>query len=381
MTIKLTRSIQKPIERELWGRAAGRCQFEGCNNILYCSPITQEKVNLAQKAHIYSFSENGPRGRSDLPIENVNSAENLILVCSTCHATIDNNGGENYPAELILQWKKNHEDRVHFVTGITFNKKSYSVFYSGRISEQQVHINKIDAFEAMFPERYPAEASPIDLSMKSSFEDHEPEFWEIESGHLKKAFKQSILPLIEDKIASFSLFALAPMPLLIELGTLFTDKAHVEVYQLKREPKTWKWQSFPENFKYIINMPDSFNKPPVLIISLSAHITTDRITDVLGDDVSIWELTVDDQFVHNDIIRSPAQLSMFRSEMRKLIAQINHKHGNDNTLSIFPAMPVSCSVELGRIRMPKADIPWIIYDQNNKAKKFIKTLTLGSSSK
>jgi hypothetical protein len=32
-------------------------------------------------------------------------------------------------------------------------------------------------------------------------------------------------------------------------------------------------------------------------------------------------------------------------------------------LSVFPAMPVACAVELGRIRMPKADLPWLVYDQ------------------
>jgi hypothetical protein len=34
---------------------------------------------------------------------------------------------------------------------------------------------------------------------------------------------------------------------------------------------------------------------------------------------------------------------------------------------------------MGRARMPKADMPWIIYDQNNKEKKFIKAITIGDS--
>ncbi|MDH3347163.1 MAG: hypothetical protein OEM02_03550 [Desulfobulbaceae bacterium] len=30
---KVTRYIKKEVERELWARAAGRCQFNGCNRI------------------------------------------------------------------------------------------------------------------------------------------------------------------------------------------------------------------------------------------------------------------------------------------------------------------------------------------------------------
>ena len=62
MVAEVTRYIGIATERELWGRAAGRCQFSGCNRLLYKSSVTQESVNLAQKAHIYSFSEKGPRG-------------------------------------------------------------------------------------------------------------------------------------------------------------------------------------------------------------------------------------------------------------------------------------------------------------------------------
>jgi hypothetical protein len=56
---------------------------------------------------------------------------------------------------------------------------------------------------------------------------------------------------------------------------------------------------------------------------------------------------------------------------------IKDTHGSTTPLSVFPAMAVSCSIEMGRSRMPKAEMPWIIYDQNNKEKKFIRTITIG----
>ena len=62
MVKEINRAIPREIERELWARSAGRCEFNGCNRILYQSPVTAESVNISEKAHIYSFSKDGPRG-------------------------------------------------------------------------------------------------------------------------------------------------------------------------------------------------------------------------------------------------------------------------------------------------------------------------------
>src|SRR5688500_4929643 len=60
----VTRQVKPKDTATLWGRAAGRCEFAGCNRPLWKSTVTQEPVNVAQQAHIYSFSELGPRGHA-----------------------------------------------------------------------------------------------------------------------------------------------------------------------------------------------------------------------------------------------------------------------------------------------------------------------------
>ena len=39
-------------------------------------------------------------------------------------------------------------------------------------------------------------------------------------------------------------------------------------------------------------------------------------------------------------------------------------------------MPVSCAIELGRIRMPKADMPWVIYDHDVSSEEFVKSIEI-----
>ena len=56
-----TRRIDERVRCMLWGSAAERCECDGCNKVLYCSPVTQEQVNIAEAAHIWAFSPRGAR--------------------------------------------------------------------------------------------------------------------------------------------------------------------------------------------------------------------------------------------------------------------------------------------------------------------------------
>ena len=379
----LSRYINPTAEKELWAKSAGRCQFNGCNRILYESPVTQEPVNISEKAHIYSFSEDGPRGWSEeleADKTQINDIDNLMLLCHDCHKTIDKDiDGNKYSADLLKKWKYEHEQRINIVTGIETNKQSHVVFYGANISDQKSLIQKDEAISAMFPDKYPVNGNPILLSMQSELKDNDKDFWNIELKHLKAIFTKYIEPKIEEKDpGDFSIFAMAPMPLLIKLGSLFTDKISVDTYQPIREPKTWRWQEEPKGFEFIVTNDEEYEKEPVLILSLSGKISRDRIYEVTGQDVNIWEITVPESFLHNDFMRSKSQLSLFRKELRKLMVQINDKHSK-KPLKIFPAMPISCAIELGRVRMPKSDMQWIIYDQNNKANKFIEAITIGEA--
>ena len=94
----------------------------------------------------------------------------------------------------------------------------------------------------------------------------------------------------------------------------------------------------------------------------------------MGDDVSIWSLTA--QNPNNDIMRYPEDLAGYRKQLRGLFDEIKAAHGQNAVINVFPAIPVSCAVETGRVRMPKADLPLAIYD-HVPITGFISHLTTG----
>jgi len=373
----LSRSISVATQNLLWGRSAGRCEFAGCNKPLWKSSVTQEGVNVGQKAHIYSFSDCGPRGNDGVSPQELNSTENLILVCHECHKEIDSaRDGGRYPASMLKQMKREHERRIELVTGIGPTRKSHVLLYGAKIGEFGAPLTFANAASAMFPNRYPASDDAISLGLENSAaSERNHYFWLIEQDNLEKQFSRRVQERITDgEVQHVSVFSLAPQPLLIRLGTLLGDIIPCDVYQLHREPQTWSWPSEEHLTELIVNEPSSKTGKPALVLSLSATIDPARVTSVLGGDSSIWTITV--QTPHNDLFRSREQLAQLRIALRRLFDQIKLAHGQKEILHIFPAAPVSVCVEFGRVRMPKADMPWMIYDQVNGLGGFVNALSI-----
>ncbi len=139
----------------------------------------------------------------------------------------------------------------------------------------------------MFPDYYPVREHPISLLHDNALAEDDKDYWASDAKSLKARFRREIEPLIkEDPVKHFSLFAFAPMPLLILLGTLFTDKVKVTVYQRHRCTQSWKWRDKPDGFRLELRQSSNPSGTPVLILSLSASISHDRIKAVLGAHLS-----------------------------------------------------------------------------------------------
>lgn len=359
----------------LWARSAGRCEYEGCNEVLYQDILTKKNYNAAYIAHIVADEPNGPRGdaeRSGLLNDNIS---NLMLLCDRHHRLVDKEDVAGHSEERLLEMKRKHEERIRRLTAIKPEMKSEIVLYGANIGKHTSLLSYERASDALFPDYYPACDRAIELSLKNvPFEDKDEEFWECEARNLQLQFDDRIKPGISlNTVSHISLFALAPQPLLIKLGTLLNDLYSVRVFQKHREPDTWRWSDNGTKARVILNKPESCEFSPVLLLGLSAHVDHKRIRKVLGDRISVWEITTDNP--GNDFLQLEETLSDFRKLIRDTLDQIKYEHGCTE-LKVFPVMPVAVAVELGRVWMPKADMPLVIYDENKKNGGFFRTITI-----
>lgn len=91
--------------KQLWGMAGGYCSNPDCRVRVAIVSEKGESYLTGEMAHIVARQAKGPRGDG---IGGDNTYENLVLLCPTCHTKADK-APEDFPVELLLDWKAQHE--------------------------------------------------------------------------------------------------------------------------------------------------------------------------------------------------------------------------------------------------------------------------------
>jgi hypothetical protein len=371
------RYIPLGIKLRLWAKAAGRCEYLGCNDQLWRDAKTQKELNKAYIAHIIADSPDGPRGDVNRSEQLKFDLSNLMLLCDAHHRLIDKEDVAGHSEERLQEMKRRHEYRVEISSGVDAERMSHVVLYGANIGHHAAVVSMEAATRAMLPEWYPAEPQPITLGMRNAaWDDRTEAFWVGEAANLRALVDERLRPRLKTgAIEHLSIFAIAPQPLLMLFGRLLTDIPRAEVYQLHREPMPgWAWAPNEGGSEFLIDRPvDAAGKTPALVFAISGPVARERITAVLPD-AAIWHVHV--ALPHNDFLRSRNQLSAFRAVVRALMEEIKYVHGEGAQLHVFPAMPVAMAVDFGRVIMPKARLPITVYDQNQALGGFAPALDL-----
>lgn len=108
----LKRSYSEKTLKVLFALSGNQCAHPECTNTLI-EPATENSDALvtAHICHIYAISTDGPRGKPGLTQKELNSPENLILLCRHHHGVVDGQH-ETYPAALLKEWKQSHESKM-----------------------------------------------------------------------------------------------------------------------------------------------------------------------------------------------------------------------------------------------------------------------------
>lgn len=369
MTSPKTRAV-------VWARGAGRCYYPGCNQSLIGDLVSgNEDGNFGFIAHIVAETPGGPRGDAVRSALLADDPANLMLLCYPHHKLIDVEDVAGHPEHKLLMMKAAHERRIEVVTGIDANRASHVLRYGARIGQNDSPVAFPRVRLGMLPERYPADGNSIGIEILGSVSaDHDETYWTVEIDNLRRQFELQVRPRIASRdINHLSVFALAPIPLLVELGRLLCDIVPADVYQLHREPSGWRWARDGDRLSLTLRRTNGSGNKIALTVALSASVADDRIRSVLGD-VPIY--AIEAARPGNDMLRYPEDLAEFRRVIRAAYSEIRATHGSDAEVHVFPATPVAASVELGRVWMPKADLPLIVYDET-RGEGFVPRLAVG----
>lgn len=363
--------------RMLCGKAAGMCEFEGCNKRLFYDGVTLSKFNNAFVAHIVASSSNGPRGDKVLSPQLSDRLENLMLMCADHHKLIDesNTGPRDYPVERLKEMKRTHEEKIEKICNLFNVPKTEVVCFASPIKGvTAVNIDYGLAAKAVLPNKQPNSSYGINLYVKSVYPYDSKEYWDDCYRQLKYSFELYMgNPTIQRGDADFSVFPIAPIPLIIKLGELIGDKLSCDIYQKTRFPDTWKWQSEEKTNEFFVDVVKSgaSNNIVALNISLTNDVQNERIVNV-GEYDATYKIKARTAGV--DCIQSKQDLSEFWHTYQSTLDEILNTYGSNCQIHLFPAMPVSAAFEVGRRYMKKTYPCITIFDENNG---FFETLRLG----
>jgi hypothetical protein len=372
--IDVTRKIKPAVQLLLYVQAGGRCEFDGCNKYLIEHHLTHKRGNFAQMAHVVAFSKKGPRGNvTDRP-EDINNLDNLMLLCHPCHKLIDDNPDEHGREELEA-FKKAHEERIFRLTGMAPDRQTTVVTFKSKIGGQAVKISQAEINDAIAP-RYAASRSGASIDI-SSLEDEGPDFYEVAAKKIEQELGRVVdATMQEEGTSHISLFALGPMPLLIQAGNKLGDKVPCDLYQKHRDTQDWTWKKDGEVVRYKLNQlkAGSDRTKVALVLSLSGMIDINNLPEDLTNDCTVYELTLDGIAPNPGFLRQEQDLKNFRDAYQRALREIGTNHGKIEYLHLFPAVPAPVAVACGRELMPKIDPILVVYDDDKRHGGFKKIL-------
>lgn len=367
-------SIDEKVRMKLWAVSGGRCEM--CNRLLYQDLAFGLDGNFGEMAHIHAVSEGGPRHKYGMSKEEKNNIDNLMLLCEEHHHLIDTNP-EDFSEGLLVQKKISHEKRIREVTDIPSEQTCRIVTYFSNIDNQaEFSSDRLLREAVLLSGRIPMQEPSISLN-SDSFTRYIPSkaIFQQKEQDLEREFKSWFDAVIKSKDC-IGVFALAPQPLLFKLGTLINDHYNAVAFQCHRTGHKWAWPRTNVPIEYIFQCSKNGNSNKVaLVIDLSAQVMDDRITSVLGDDVTIFHITIPRPC--RTFVTCEETQGKFVETYRSALEHIKNLRPSPELIHLFPVMPNSLAIKAGMDYMPKADLPLIIYEQALQTEGFFEALSIG----
>jgi hypothetical protein len=356
------RGLKRLPEIQLFVRAGGYCEFPGCNRYLLEHRPTLTLGNFAQIAHIVAFSPQGPRANAKMPSRYINDLTNLMLLCPSCHKVVDDNPDE-YPVRRLRHLKAEHENRIRHLTGLHRDLETTVVRFTARIAGRAPAISFEQITAAVDP-RYPVDRNGLVIDL-CHMETTGEQLIKVGQDEIRTKIGQlGTSGLDGNAVDHLSVFALAPIPLLVFLGRSISDKQSVDFFQRHRDTDDWKWKSAGPDVEYAFRRIQMGSVPGrvALCLSLSGSIERLSLPTAIDDTFFVYELTLAAGQPSPLFLRKKADLDNFRRAYMIALREIMAAHRELTQLHLFPAVPAPVAIVCGHALLPKVDPTILVYD-------------------
>lgn len=353
----------------IWAKAAGRCVLcatyllDGADSFWHAIPV-------GQTAHIIGAGSgmNAPRGESDLDANARAFEENLLLLCYSCHKRIDDKVyRDKYTVDFLTQKKQLHERRVREVTDFAILRPTSVVTVSADIRGTAAPVSLSQVAEALRPEGYTGLG---DDTRNGAFTLHLPGnsndgwAWDAHRTELDRLTARVAEAVTAGDIETISVFALAPIPSLVYLGSKLDDKTETRLFRRKRvdDVTAWAWADGIQTPKFDvtrISSPTPANEATV-IVELTSPVKESRLPSGLTSLPRV-KISPTGQKPHPELISTRAALEEFGRAWREALARIENDFPDVRMLHLIASVPAPAAISMGRYRMRTAQPRMVVY--------------------
>lgn len=382
-TIKKNKKRRPPInpktKLKLWVDSGGRCQFPGCNEYLLTDNTTLAKGNFSNIAHIISWVPTGPRGSNELSSKLATDISNLMLMCKTHSGLIDDvDHIPFYTIEKLKGFKEDHENRIKNQTGISPELSTNAIRFKMNIRGRPVSVTAAEIHQTLMKHnRYPKDMKGICIDLTNIEYDNSKSYWKSCTNQIDGVVSKSLHVGNDGKtIDHFSVFALAPIPLLVHLGFRIGNAIPADIYIKPRE-KSWQLPSITEkNLFFKVDKPRSktLAKDIALVIDISGVILKEEIEEHLGQNPLVYKISVEKPGI--DQIECLQHIENFRKAYRDTLTEITNRFGKKVKIHLFSAIPACIAVVCGREVLHGVDPSILVYEHVHDQTGFVKALKI-----
>ncbi|HYT45267.1 MAG TPA: SAVED domain-containing protein, partial [Methylomirabilota bacterium] len=191
-----------------------------------------------------------------------------------------------------------------------------------------------------------------------------------EQAEFQKRVISDLLQKTWDLSPRYAIFSLAPIPLVLQLGFLLSNRTEVQCYQYHRDKQSWKWQpteGYDEEIhtKGIPTETQDEEEEVAIRVSLSAAISPKDTEEVIGSPRVQIDITVDNPDVM--WLKNQNQLVTLGTVFRGILSQIRKNVPNTKKIHLFYAGPTGGAAVIGQQINPRMDAPVYTYQFSMQA--------------
>lgn len=223
--------------------------------------------------------------------------------------------------------------------------------------------------------RYPHDEKGIHIDLTNLHYSADKSYWETAVKQIDSTLNAAlIVGNDERKEGHFSVFGIAPIPVLAYFGFKLGNVTPADIYIKLRENRS-RISSEPK-LTFMVSKPRVKTKAKDVALSIAISGTTSRseIEKHVGKGVPIYEIKLKKSQI--DQISCIEDLESFRKIYRQTMDEIRETYGKKCKVHLFSAIPTCAAIVCGREIIHGVDPSIVMYEHLSQEEGFIPALTI-----